>query len=320
MNVSSKTRAGSPAVPLTKLDPTVPALVVTGSAGIAIRAGTVFAGIAFAEETPVPLPGAGLRVGEDFVVAVDSEGRPHIRQADSLGDCAEPDVIGGFHHAPGGNAGARSGGDETPAINPFSVWDRGFRPACPDPRGMALVEKPGGRFWCDIYLLSADHLATGTSAFGATIADGASPPQKPQGAGSAGGATGRTKASGRYDGLDYATAAAVMEHHGKALLGAEDFFAATYGVTERSSCKGDPTVTGLDAPRTSRWGIMQAAGNLWIWGHDGDPDMPRASIFGGSWRIGDDAGSRYATLGYAWPVISSGVFGARGRSDHLQPE
>ena len=58
--------------------------------------------------------------------------------------------IAGFHYAPGGNAtGYNTGGDTTPAINPFSIWDLKWRPACPDPRGMALV---AGRFWADIYL------------------------------------------------------------------------------------------------------------------------------------------------------------------------
>ena len=46
--------------------------------------------------------------------------------------------------------------------------------------------------------------------------------------------------------------------------------------------------------------------------------QPRASIFGGSWINGSDAGSRCAGVG-SWPVHSDGDLGARGRSDHLQP-
>jgi hypothetical protein len=56
---------------------------------------------------------------------------------------------------------------------------------------------------------------------------------------------------------------------------------------------------------------------MWVWGHDGHPDMPRASIFGGSWLNGGNAGSRYANVDY-WPVFSYGHIGARGRGDHLQ--
>ena len=61
---------------------------------------------------------------------------------------------------------------------------------------------------------------------------------------------------------------------------------------------------------------MQATGNLWIWGHDGDPDSPRASLFGGSWFNGGSAGSRAASVD-SWPGLSDGNVGARGRSDPL---
>ncbi len=64
---------------------------------------------------------------------------------------------------------------------------------------------------------------------------------------------------------------------------------------------------------------MQATGNLWVWGHDGDPDTPRASILGGSWFHDGYAGSRYANVD-RWADYSAGNLGARGRSDHLQPE
>lgn len=42
--------------------------------------------------------------------------------------------------------------------------------------------------------------------------------------------------------------------------------------------------------------------------------QPRASIFGGSWINGDNAGSRYANVDN-WPENSNGHLGARGRSD-----
>ena len=170
---------------------------------------------------------------------------------------------------------------------------------------MALVEHNGLRFWCDIYMLGVDHLTDGTSKHGVEIADGKSLPQAPEG-------EGRTKK------LDYPTAVAIYARHGKKLLGAEEFFAAAYGVTERSSADKDPNTTGLDAARTSRFGLMQATGNLWVWGHDGHPDEPRPSLFGGSWVDGGDAGSRCAGLVY-WPDASSDLISARGRCDHLNP-
>ena len=300
MNKQAKAVEG--AIPhLIKADPNSPVLKAIGRGSVVIKGGTHFNGVDFAEDTPVTAPAAGYEAGADYGVAVVDLGAAAFRLD------ANPIAatwIGGFHFAPGGNASARVGGDEIPAINPCSLWDLSFRPACPDPRGMTLVEKQGNRFWCDIYLTGADCHVDGTSKFGAAIADGDKCPRDPEG--------------DRYDQFDYKTAVAVMAHHGKGLLSTDEFRAAAIGVTERSACDRDPKTTGLDASRTSRFGLMQATGNLWVWGHDGDPDEPRASIFGGSWFSGDHAGSRDAYVGY-WPENSSGLLGARGRSDHLQP-
>jgi hypothetical protein len=186
------------------------------------------------------------------------------------------------------------------------VWDIAFRPACADPRGMALIDMTSHRFWCDIYLLSCRVLKEGwpSSVYDAIIADGSSPPINPT--------------SGKaFDGFDYETAKSVLAQHGKQLLSIDEFFAAAYGVTEKTAAGKDPKVTKLDAPRTSKFGIMQATGNMWVWGHDGDPDEPRASLFGGSWLHDGSAGSRYALVDY-WPDYSVDNLGARGRCDHLQ--
>jgi len=298
MNVHA-TKEAAAASMLMKADPNLPALIVTGTQSIAIRVGTTFDGHAFDVETPVLLPDT-LFAGFDYVIAVDRMG---VAMAVAI-EVPPPDdsCLGGFHFAPGGNAGARAGGDDVPAINPFSLWDVNFRPSCPDPRGMALVEGPDGKFWCDIYLLGVSHLHDGTSRFGKTIADGRDPPENPAG--------------GHFKKLDYDTACAVMKHHGKSLLSTEEFARAAIGGTERTAREEDPEITGLDAPRTSRRGVMQAFGSMWVWGHDGDPDEPRASLFGGSWLDDGSAGSRYANVGN-WPDDSNGNLGARGRSDHL---
>jgi hypothetical protein len=290
---------------LTRPDPNTSIFKTTGRDSLIIKAGTIFGDHTFTNDTPVPLHlnaggAAGYIPGADYAVTFDG----NVLAVSRPGTIPEADVLlGGFHYAPGGNATARSGGDDTPAINPFSLWDIGFRPSCPDPRGMVLVDGPNGRFWCDIYLTAANH-ADGTSKFGVTIADGDDCPVDANG-----------KRAKRFD---YKTAQAVMTAHGKGLLSVEEFFAAAFGVTEKSAAPRDPEITGLDAPRTSRFGLMQATGNLWVWGHDGDPDEPRASLFGGSWIDDGNAGSRFADLG-TWFNYSSDNLGARGRSDHLQP-
>ncbi len=301
--------SGTAAAALVKALPGLPVFIRMDRDAVAIRAGTTFAGRRFDEQTAIPAPAGGFVAGTDYGVSVEADAISVV-QLDAVPTIeTHPTIIGGFHFAPGGCAVARDGGDDLPAINPHSMWDWNFRPACPDPRGMVLIEMPvempdGRRFWCDIYLLGVDHTKDGTSRFGVTIADGSSPPKKPNG--------------GRFSKLDYGTAVVVMEHHGKGLLSFEEFIAAAFGVTERSVHDGDPKVTKLDAPRTSHHGVMQATGNVWVWGHDGDPDQPRASVFGGSWWHDGDAGSRCADVSYDWPGYSDVSLGARGRGDHLQ--
>ncbi|MDI1264993.1 MAG: hypothetical protein PS018_17220 [bacterium] len=288
---------------LVKADPDEPAFIVAGPRSIAIRASTGVPGQWFKTNCEVRFPkGHELKVGADYGIVIHN-GFPTALRACGSKIPAGEGCIGGFHFAPGGNALANEGGDEFAAINPNSVWDLTFRPACPDPRGMALVGRDGLKFWADIYLLGVNHLTEGTSRFGVTIADGRDLPLDPRGQ--------------LFHKLDYATAKAIMAHHGKGLMSEAEFRAFAVGVKERSACGSDPASTGLDARRTSQVGGMQATGNMWVWGHDGSL-QPRASIFGGSWLDDGDAGSRYAVVDF-WPATSDGLLGARGRSDHLQP-
>ncbi len=292
----------SKATGLAKINRRAPALKAMGGT-IAIKAGTAFAGVRFKADTLVPAPRGGFVAGCDYGVIITAKGPSLLKL--TAKDIGRRNLLGGFHVAPGGNGRDGKGGDTTPAINPHSIWDRNFRPGCPDPRGMTLVVLPGGRkFWCDIYLLGRDHLKNGTSAFGVEIADGASPPQNPKG--------------GAYSKLDYETAMAVMKHHGKGLLNAEESFAAYIGGVEQTALGHDPKITGLDAPRTSQWGVMQPFGSMWQWGHCGHPTRPRASVFGGSWFVDDTAGSRRAYVAYDWPGNSNDSIGARGRGDHME--
>lgn len=287
----------------------LPIFIATSPNTVAVRAGVAL----LMDRRRVELDATELDIvepyipGDDLVVLLGPNDVPY---AGVWRGNEDPSLLlGGFHFALGGNATARAGGDETPAINPLSIWDIGFRPSCPDPRAMAYVAGVRGSegvepFWVDLYLLNVDHLAKGTSCAGATIADGYK--HRPI-----------VAAGEPVSKLDYTTAVAIMMGHRKGLLSTAEFAAAAYGVTEISACGSKPAVTGLDALRTSGCGMMQATDNLSIWGHDGDPDKPRASIFGGSWVDGDWAGSRGAHVG-TWPDNSAGWIGARGRSDHLK--
>lgn len=281
-----------------------PVFVATGRWTIDIIAGSAIRWnicVEMNEDIAVTMP-SYLHPGTDYEIVL---GYPTILSVIPSGtsvDNSRAAVIGGFHFAPGAHATTRSGGDDVPTINPDSIWDAGFRPACPDPRGMALVEGPDGPLWVDIYLTGRRHLDEGTSRHGAEIADGdRALPQRPGG--------------GEFERLDYTAACAIAAHHGKRLLTHAEFAAAAYGVTERSSDDDKARLTGLSAPRTSRAGLMQATGQRWTWGHD-DPEDLRPSFLGGSWLGGAVAGSRSAFLDF-WPEYSDDDVGLRLASDHL---
>lgn len=268
----------------------------TSANAISIRAGTTIEidGKPYNFEAETPVIAGAMIAGTDYGIAIDDQGSPFVT---ALSDNPlSGALIGGFHFAPGGYATDQSGGDATPAINPHSLWDRDFRPNCPDPRGMVLVDgKDEKRFWVDIYLLGVDHKDDGTSRYGVEIADGSS-----------------------LDRLDFKVASEICASHGKRLLTYDEFSAAAFGVTENSSAEDDPKKTGLDAARTSKFGLMQATGNLWVWGTNGDSKDRRPSFFGGSWFYGSNSGSRSAHLGY-WDGNSDGSLGVRFGSDHLAP-
>jgi hypothetical protein len=234
--------------------------------------------------------------------------------------------IGGFHYAPGGNAAAQAGGDTTPAINEYSLWDLKFRPACTDPRGMTLV---ADGFWSDIYLLGVDHLTNGTSKYNVTIADRSSPPKIPVKFGGNG--------SSAYGSLNRWEAAEVLMSYGKRLPDYGEFAALAYGTTEASSFGTDPGSTILRAAYTSRYGVMLASGNLWVWGSNfgggaagaawtantggrgSTYQMENAMLFGGNWDIGALSGSRCSNWNSS-PTPPNSVISARGVCDHLMLE
>ena len=294
----------------------------------------------------VTLP--ALTAGTDYAVYACSDGTLQASANFSSPDGYTSDTatqIGGFHYAPGGNAAAQAGGGTTPIINPYSLWDLKWRPSSPDPRGMALV---AGSFWADIYLCGTDVDANGTSRYGVTIADASSPPKIPIMFGGDGSTT--------YGSFTWFEAGELLKSQGKALLDYAEFAAAAYGTTEKVSRGSDPVTTGFgttntgssnsDEVFTSKWGLIQASGCMWIWGRDlsfridgvdvaeltasswKDETDNRGCLYtqsangiavarlGASWSDGENAGSR-ASHWYSQPWTTSINIGARGRCDHL---
>lgn len=322
---------------LYKADATTPCLSKTGAGTLSLAANTIVKLpscdiILFPSVTAVTMP--ALTAGTDYAVYACSDGA--VVASDNFSAPAGYSAgnvrkIGGFHYANGGNAAAQAGGDTTAAINAYSIWDLKFKPACLDPRGMTLV---AGAFWCDIYLTGTNPDVNGTSKFGATIADGSSPPKIP----AMFGGNGTTD----YGAFKWWHALEVGYSAGKQLLDYVEFCAAAYGTTEGTNVTGsaDPGTTQRDADHTSRWGVMQATGNMWIWGR-GEALDPTAStafawsattesrgsiyqsggglkapLFGGYWNDGSVCGSRSCLWNLA-PSNSANYIGARFRCDHL---
>jgi hypothetical protein len=115
----------------------------------------------------------------------------------------------------------------------------------------------------------------------------------------------------------------------------QEFMSAMCGTTEASSVGTDQGSTILNAAHTSRWGVIQSTGVLWIWARDrGGPfagasynantegrgseyNAPNACLLGGTWGTGSDAGSRCSFWGLAASTSDSNL-GSRFSASHLQ--
>jgi len=195
-------------------------------------------------------------------------------------------------------------------------------------------------FWADIYLCGVDHYTNGTSKYNVTIADGSSPPK----VAAQFGGNGTTA----YSNGNWWNFGEVMRSWGKRLPTYSEFAALAYGVKEAHSIKTDPVNTGLvngtGSPAagedinankyTSKWGVIQATGNLYTWGDEfgggaaaaswtantggrgSTYQMENAVFFGGAWNAGALAGSRCSYWGDS-PTGSGSSIGGRGVCDHL---
>ena len=320
-------------------------LTKTGTGTVSIKANTYVdvAGtlVTISSQLAVTMP--SLTAGTDYFVYVNNDGTASAVAATGTWPTpvasppASSVLIGGFHYAPGGNASGTSGGNTTPAINEYSLWDLKWKPASPDPRGMTLV---ASKFWSDIYLLNRDPQTNGTSRNNIAIADSETGGTTTAIIPTAFGGNGST----RYSVQDWWSTSECLGAFGKRLPTYGEFGQLAYGVTENVSRGSDPVTTGLgttnagtsnaDQKFTSKWGVIQASGVLWSWGHDfGGPygsaawsntnggrgqvyNQPNAVLLGGSWNESAYSGSRASFWNYA-PSNSSYSIGGRGVCDHL---
>ena len=268
--------------------------------------------------TAITIP-ASPTIGSDYAIWATPTGTLEATTDFTSPPATNSRKIGGFHYAPGGNATGTSGGSTTPGINEYSFWDLKFRPVCKDPRGMSLI---ADNFWCDIYLTGVDAITNGSSKYNVEIADGSSPPKIPVMFGGTGSST--------YGSYTWFQAQELAMYFGKRSMTQQEFMAAMYGTTEENSNGTDPVSTSLIAKYTSKWGIIQSTGCLWIWGRNrGGPTsntntggrgaettMSNASRFGGSWSDGSYSGSRCSGW-YSAASYSTYGIGSRFACDHL---
>lgn len=302
--------------------------------------------VSFASDTTITMPGGGLTAGTDYFIYVIDDGSVQAVAATGTWPTpvasppADSRLIGGFHYAPGGNAAAQDGGDTTPAINEYSFWDVKWKPVAPDPRGMTLV---ANRFWSDIYLLNRDPQTNGTSKHNVAIADGQTGGTTTCIIPTAFGGNGST----RYSAQTWWNTAEALSAFGKRLPRYSEFGSLAYGVKENVSVNADPVNTGLvngsgsgagidtNANKyTSKWGVIQATGTMWVWGDEfggGNAAGSWANINGGRGKVFQQenavvlggasgnatyAGSRSSYWNYS-PSDSFSFIGGRGVCDHL---
>jgi hypothetical protein len=309
-----------------KLDPSVAAFTKTGNFTVS-TATQLFVEVGglvrvIAANTAVTMPAA--TTGTDYAIWCRPDGTLEATSNHTSPPVANSRKIGGFHYAPGGNAAAQAGGNTTAQINEYSFWDLKWRPNCPDPRGMTLV---AGGFWMDIYLTGVDAITNGSSKYNVVMADGSSPPKVPTMFGGNGSTT--------YGSYTWFEAMELATAFGKRCPTQQEFMSAMYGTTEASSVGTDQGSTILNAAYTSRWGVIQSTGVLWIWARDrGGPfagasynantegrgseyNAPNACLLGGNWNDGSSAGSRCSFWNYAASLSANG-FGSRFSASHLQ--
>ncbi|HJV07850.1 MAG TPA: hypothetical protein VJ642_11195, partial [Chromobacteriaceae bacterium] len=145
-----------------------------------------------------------------------------------------------------------------------------------------------------------------------------------------------------YTTFTWFEAAEIARSHGKRLLSYPEFAAAAFGVTENQSLGGDSAIlpaTTREAGYTSKWGVEQATGHLWVWGDcahgvagsasTANPDTiegagrgqtygtPYAAQFGGARDYEELSGSRASRWAHTpWSSIWS--VGMRASCDHQQ--
>lgn len=324
-----KTFSSFPVLPRTlggfyKANPNLPAFVKTGGSTLSIRAQTrvevAGAWLEFPHDTAVPLP--ALVAGTDYAIWCSPAGALQAN-ADPFNAPATPPVagarrIGGFHFGlvapgttPAGGSFATTGFtntggsmiwtqaavDRIAGINEFSIWDLAWR--CKgQQRGMVL--DPQTEVWHAIYFCSVNHIVNGISRFNTDVASGTVLPRIPLAYGGDG--------TLNYGRLSQYECEEIAASFGLRLPNVDEFRSAMFGVTEAQSLGGAAATIPLTARQpgyTSRLGIEQATGHLWVFARG------NSAAGGSAWIAGPNRGDAF---GNPWVVLLGGDRGDAARS------
>ena len=260
----------------------------TSATSLSIAAGSGLNGIRYPAPAAVTMPGS-FSNNTDYAIWQHPTTGALVAAASFLTAPAGASggaIVGCFHFIPTGRPTGFNNGSPTATaeILEFSIWDRTYRPSCPDPRGMACINDA---FWIDLYLAGSTSYASGalsavpSSTFGLTIADHRNPPLVPARYGGDGTLT--------YGSFSWYEASELAASFGKRLPSYGEFAAAAFGAPEQTSRGSDPGMVIWE--RVSVFGLAQATGVQWQWGAD-----LAGNGSGGEWSATTEGrGSVYST-------------------------
>lgn len=287
-----------------------PAFKKIGS-GVSIRSGVEidFNGQTYAFEIDTAVTLSSLVSGTDYRIAIKADGSLEaFSYATALPEGAE--VVGGFHYLPGGYpAGYDAGGNTTPTILEWSMWDLNLRPACPDPRGMTRIANAG--VWMDIYFQGNSSNSDGVSRNNDPILTGSNPPLVP----ASFGGNGATK----FTTMTWWEANEHIRQWGKRLPTYAEMCLAAFGTNESAGRGSHPVKTGLntantspssDANFTSKFGLIQATGCMWVWTADLSDWEGTATTNSYGWEAYNVTGGRGKAILQNNADLTSLLFGA----------
>jgi len=289
--------------------------------------------VEIAEDTAVTM-GDTPSVGTDMAIWIKTDGTLEA-SANFSTLTGGVRTLGGFHYAPGGNAtldpdgdwANHTGGDTTPQINEYSIWDLKWRPSARDPRGLALV--PGLQEWWGIYPMQNGILPGPLHTYGVDPCRDGNAPYK---------IWADNSPPDRYSDATPMNIFELLASQGFRPPQPWNFQLAALGVKEQESAGGsDPGNTGDVNDRTrsrftSAWGLFDITGVIGAWSSDSrqtDSDtsgvtqgrsntrfrINRFARLGGNWSDDAESGSRYVST--ATSLNSSTKFGGRGACDHV---